>query len=308
MLALLALLQNRPSWTGADLATRLEVTDRTVRRDVDRLRELGYPVVATPGLSGGYQLGRGGKLPPLLLGDDEAMAVALGLRMAVDGSVSGLEEAAVAVLARLDQLLPHHLAARVRALHEATTHLTSPGDEQIPSQALVTLGQACARGERVRFCYADRSARQSDRLVEPYRLVRVGPRWYLVARDLDRQDWRTFRVDRLSDLEQVGTTFTFVDPPDPVALVRRGLRVRVFPYEARLRVKATIEEVAELMPSALGIVASDGAFTVVDVGSDGQARMVRYLSGLAFAFEVLEPPALRQALHRHGERLAAANV
>ena len=106
MLALLALLQHRPSWTGAELADRLEVTDRTVRRDVDRLRELGYPVEALPGVSGGYQLGRGGKLPPLLLGDEEAMAVALGLRVAVDGSVTGLEEAAISVLARLDQLLP----------------------------------------------------------------------------------------------------------------------------------------------------------------------------------------------------------
>jgi predicted DNA-binding transcriptional regulator YafY len=117
MLSLLSLLQHRPSWTGPELADRLEVTDRTVRRDVDRLRELGYPVEATPGVSGGYQLGRGGKLPPLLLGDEEAMAVALGLRVAVDGSVTGLEEAAVSVLTRLDQLLPHHLAARVRALH-----------------------------------------------------------------------------------------------------------------------------------------------------------------------------------------------
>src|SRR3984957_14650896 len=142
MLALLALLQHRPSWSGGELAERLAVTDRTVRRDVARLRELVYPVEATPGVSGGYQLGRGGKLPPLLLGDEEAMAVALGLRVAIDGSVTGLEEAAVSVLARLDQLLPHHLAARVRALHEATAHLDSPATERGPSEVLVIVGQA----------------------------------------------------------------------------------------------------------------------------------------------------------------------
>src|ERR1700691_1747643 len=132
------------------------------------------------------------------------MAVALGLRVAIDGSVTGLEEAAVSVLARLDQLLPHHLAARVRALHEATAHLESPATERVRSEVLVIVGQACARSERIRFAYADRVGRGSERLVEPHRLVRVGPRWYLVARDVDRRDWRTFRVDRLAQVESVG--------------------------------------------------------------------------------------------------------
>jgi predicted DNA-binding transcriptional regulator YafY len=307
MLALLALLQHRPSWTGAALAERLDVTDRTIRRDVERLRALGYPVEAMAGVSGGYQLGRGGKLPPLLLGDEEAMAVALGLRVAVDGSVTGLEEAAVSVLARLDQLLPYHLAARVRALHEATTHLESPGTRQVPSEVLVVIGQACARSERIRFNYGDRAGRATDRLVEPYRLVRVGPRWYLVARDIDRRDWRTFRVDRLSACERVGTTFTFQHPPDPVALVRKGLRVRTYPFEARLRVHATADEVAELIPGALGIVQSDASSTVVEVGSTSMARMVRYPAGLPRLCSVLDPPELRRALHRHAEQLAAAN-
>jgi predicted DNA-binding transcriptional regulator YafY len=310
MLALLALLQHRPSWTGSELAERLEVTDRTVRRDVDRLRELGYPVEAAPGVSGGYQLGRGGQLPPLLLRDEEAMAVALGLRVAVDGSVTGLEEAAISVLTRLDQLLPSHLAARVRALHEATANLEQPnaGRERVRSDVLVTIGQACARAERIRFAYADRTGQGSQRLVEPYRLVRVGPRWYLVARDIDRRDWRTFRVDRLSALERVGTTFTLDDPPDPVALVRKGLRVRVYPYEARLAMAATAEEVAQLIPSAIGIVATDGARTVVTVGSISMTRMVRYLAGLSVACTVLDPPELRVALCRHAEQIAAANA
>jgi predicted DNA-binding transcriptional regulator YafY len=307
MLALLALLQHRPWWTGAELAARLEVTDRTIRRDIERLRDLGYPVEASAGVSGGYQLGRGGRLPPLLLGDEEAMAVALGLRVAVDGSVTGLEEAAVSVLARLDQLLPHHLAARVRALHEATAHLEQPGTEPVRSDVLVAIGQACARSERIRFRYGDRVGRASDRLVEPYRLVRVGPRWYLVARDIDRRDWRTFRLDRLSGLERVGTTFTLDDPPDPVALVRKGLRVRAYPYEARLRVEGTADEVAQLIPGALGIEQSEGSSTVVAVGSTSLARMVRYLASLPRPCSVVDPPELRRALHRHATRIAAAN-
>jgi predicted DNA-binding transcriptional regulator YafY len=307
MLTLLALLQHRPSWTGAELAARLEVTDRTVRRDVERLRDLGYPVEAAPGVSGGYQLGRGGKLPPLLLGDEEAMAVAVGLRSAVDGNVTGLEEAAVSVLARLDQLLPQPLAARVRALHEATTQLDGPPGERVSSELLVGLGQACFRGERVRFGYADRRGQSSERLVEPYRLVRVGARWYLVARDVDRRDWRTFRVDRVARLEAVGTPFTVDDPPDPVALVRRGLRVRVYPYEARLRIAATVDDVAQIIPSALAIIEAGSSFTVVDVGSTSSERMVRYLAGLPLACEVLAPTELRVALCRHVQRIAAAN-
>ncbi len=307
MLALLALLEHRPSWTGWELAERLEVTGRTLRRDVDHLRALGYPVESSPGVTGGYRLGRGGKLPPLLLGDEEAMAVALGLRVAVDGSVSGLEDAALNVLARLDQLMPQHLAARVRALHEATAHLDGPAHERVRSELLVVLGQACSAAKRVRFAYADRVGRSSDRLVEPYRLVRVGFRWYLVARDVDRRDWRTFRVDRLAHLEEVGTPFVFDDPPDPVALVRKGLRVRVYPFEARLAIPAPSSAVAELIPSAIGIVESDGSSTVVDVGSSSLERMVRYLAGLPLPCAVIAPKELRTALRVHAERVATAN-
>jgi predicted DNA-binding transcriptional regulator YafY len=307
MLALLALLQHRPSWTGSELAERLEVTERTVRRDVDRLRELGYPVEASPGINGGYQLGRGGKLPPLLLGEEEAMAVALGLRGAVDGSVTGLEEAAVSVLARLDHLLPHHLAVRVRQLHEATAQLDGRESEQVSAGVLIQLSEGCARAERVRFGYADRQGRVSHRLVEPYRLVRVGPRWYLVAHDVDRQGWRTFRVDRVQDLESLGTPFVLHDPPDAVALVRQGLRTRVWPYEARLRLAASPDQVAELIPHAIATLESNDTSTVVEVGSTSRQQMVRYLVGLPVACEVLEPVDLRAALRRHALAVAAAN-
>lgn len=308
MLGLLALLEGRPTWSGAELAQRLGVTVRTIRRDVDRLRELGYPVEASPGVAGGYQLGRGGRLPPLLLGDEEAMAVALGLRAAADGSVTGLEEAALSVLSRLKQMLPQHLAARVRGLHEATTQLMGPEAERVSSQVLVELGQGCARRERVRFDYADRAGRPSRRLVEPYRLVRVGPRWYLVARDLDRRDWRTFRVDRLSEPELLGTRFELVDPPDAVALVSKGLRTRVWPVQARLRFEAPLDEVVALLPATLGTMEAIGdRATVVEVGAMTWGRMVRFLAGLPLAPTVLDPPELGRALRDHAQRLMAAN-
>jgi predicted DNA-binding transcriptional regulator YafY len=307
MLSLLSLLQHRPTWTGPELAERLGVTDRTVRRDVDRLRNLGYPVEAAPGVAGGYQLGRGGRLPPLLLGDEEAVAVALGLRVAVDGSVTGLEEAAMAVISRMDQMLPPALAARVRAVHAATAQLEGRPGERVASSVLVGLAQACGRSVRVRFAYSDRQGHRSHRLVEPHRLVRVGPRWYLVARDVDRADWRTFRVDRLSDVEVIGTPFELKDPPDAVAMVRRGLQVRLWPFEARVKVAAPADTVATAMPGAVGILDSDDGCTVVDVGSLSEERMVRYLAGLPFPCEVLSPPTLRRALAAHALAVAAAN-
>jgi predicted DNA-binding transcriptional regulator YafY len=307
MLGLLALLQQRPNWTGPELADRLGVTDRTVRRDVDRLRSLGYPVEASPGIAGGYQLGRGGQLPPLLLGDEEAVAVALGLRLAVDGSVTGMEEAAVAVISRLDQILPPRLAARVKAIHTSTSHLQWRSDERVASVDLVALAQACGRSVRVRFSYSDRQGTHSERLLEPYRLVRAGPRWYLVGRDVDRADWRTFRVDRLADLQTVGTPFERRDPPDAVAMVRNGLRVRVWPFEARIKVPAPADAVAAAMPGATGIIASGDGSTVVDVGSLSEERMVRYLAGLPFPCEVLEPAPLRRSLAAHARAMAAAN-
>jgi predicted DNA-binding transcriptional regulator YafY len=308
MLRLLALLQHRRSWSGAELADRLGVTDRTVRRDVDRLRALGYPVEAAAGAGGGYQLGRGGQLPPLLLGDEEAVAVALGLRVAVDGSVTGLDEAAVSVLGRLDQLLPAHLAARVRAVHASTVQVDRPQREVVGADLLIGLAQACGKQVRVRFEYADRSGQRSERLVEPYRLVRVGPRWYLVARDLDRRDWRTFRVDRLAALDVVGTPFELTERPDAAELVRRGLSARSWPFEARLRIAAPPEEVARMIPQVTSLVAADdGAASVVELGSTSAERMLRYLAGLPLPCRVLDPPELRVAVAAHAEALAAAN-
>ncbi len=214
-LQLLSLLQTHRLWRGADLAERLDVTERTVRRDVDRLRDLGYPVDATPGTDGGYRLGVGAHVPPLVLDDDEAVAVAVGLRSAAEAAIGGIEETSLQALAKIEQLLPDRLKRRVSALHSSVTSMRwSHGDsEVIDPEALSVLAAACRDHEEVRFDYRRRDGEDSRRLVEPHQMVTAGRRWYLVAWDLRRNDWRTFRLDRLSDAKLAGGRFSPRDIP-----------------------------------------------------------------------------------------------
>jgi predicted DNA-binding transcriptional regulator YafY len=309
MLELLGLLQGRPSWSGFDLAVRLEVTERTIRRDVDRLRVLGFPVEAAPGRFGGYRLGRGATVPPLLLNDDETVAVAIGLRFAVDGTIDGIEESAVSALAKLDQLLPVHLARRIRAVHDNTASMSRDGRrERIAASHLVLLAGACAGQERVRFEYVDKGGRPSQRLVEPLGVVRVGARWYLAARDIDRSDWRTFRLDRIKSPENVGTRFEHVDPPDPVTLISEGLAAMPYPFVAQILLPVSFDEAARMIPRTVAMLESQEGGTVVEIGSSSLERMVGYLAGLRPPCQVLDPPELRQALADHAHQIAAANV
>ncbi|HEX6238352.1 MAG TPA: YafY family protein [Acidimicrobiales bacterium] len=308
LLRLLSLLQARPSWTGPELAERLAITERTVRRDVARLRDLGYPVDAEPGPYGGYRLGRGGALPPLLLDDDEAVAIAVGLRVAADGSVSGLDDATVSALAKLEQVLPARLAARVHTVHEATAELRGRDPDRVDADRLVALARACRAGERLRLGYADRAGRGSERLVDPYRLVRAGPRWYLVVRDVDRSAWRTFRVDRVTSASSTGVRAELADPPDPVDLVARGMAVGPYPLVARVRLPLGEAEALAVVPRTVGVHQPEGpGATVVEIGGGHIGGMVRYLAGLGTPLEVLDPPELRSALAAHAERLSAAN-
>ena len=198
VLRLLGLLQQRPVWTGTELAERLGVTTRSIRRDVERLRSLGYPVNATQGVGGGYQLGAGKALPPLLLDDEEAIATAVSLRLAAGGTVAGASEAAVRTLAKLDQVLPARLRAEVRALHDAIVTLEG-GRIEVDADALLALARACRDTVRVEFGYAGRGdGTRASAGSSPYQLVATGRRWYLMAFDLERDDWRSFRLDRMS--------------------------------------------------------------------------------------------------------------
>lgn len=305
LLELLGLFQRQREWGGPELAVRLGVTDRTVRRDIGRLRDLGYPVKAVPGAAGGYQLGRGGRLPPLLLSDSEALAVGLGLRAAVDGSVSGMEDAALAVLTRLEDLLPLPVSRRMLNIHASTAEAGGSW-ARIESSVLSSLAAACARSERVRFGYTDRQSRVTNRLAEPYKLVKLGPRWYLVARDVDRKDWRTFRLDRMVSIEQLGTPFELAEHPDAAEMVRKGVKTRQWPYQATIRVEAPFTQVEEMIPGAISL-ADEGVATVVELGAMSEPRMMRYLSGLPAACEVLEPASLKEALVTQARMVLAAN-
>jgi predicted DNA-binding transcriptional regulator YafY len=311
LLTLLSLLQARPHWSATELAERLDTTPRTVRRDVTRLRDLGYPVSAEPGPNGGYQLGPGGSLPPLLLTDDEAVAVATGLRATAHGGITAFEEAAVAALAKLEQVLPTRLRHRVDALN-ATIVLprrSQPAPAADPD-VLLTLAQGCRGPERLRFHYRDAAGRDSERRVEPYRLVNTNRRWYLVARDLDRDAWRTFRVDRLREPVLTGHRFTRSEEPDAVAMVNEAVTVAPYRWQAEVLLHATPEEAAaEVSPlvGQLEPVPGDATTTVLRTGANELEWIARYLASLDLDYEVREPPELRATLRALGRQLVRQN-
>ena len=234
LLELLSMLQGRRDWSGNELADRLEVSGRTIRRDIERLRQLGYPVDSLTGLAGGYRLRAGNAMPPLLLDDEEAIAIAVGLRTAAGASVAGIEETAVRALVKLEQVLPTHLRRRVRALGSATFTLPVAGPTVDP-QHLTAIAAACRDSERLRFAYRSRDGADSRREVEPHSLVNRGRRWYLIAWDRRREDWRTFRIDRLTKLASTGTRFTPRRLPanDPAAFVRQSIAGAPNRFEAR---------------------------------------------------------------------------
>ncbi|WP_243718994.1 YafY family protein [Actinomadura sp. 7K534] len=305
VLRLLGLLQRRSSWTAAELAAELGVTDRSVRRDVERLRALGYPVHAASGVGGGYRLGAGTRLPPLLLDDDEAIATAVSLRMASGGTVAGAGEAALRALSKLDQVMPPRLRAEVRAVHGATETLVGPGVE-VDAEVLVTLARACRDAVRVRFRYAARGGGERERTVEPVRMVATARRWYLMAWDTGRGDWRTFRLDRMRDVTATTWHFRPREHPDPVAYVQRSVTAAPYRHLARVRLHAPSGRVRELVPPQVGRVEDDrDGWCVLSVGGDDLDWLAMHIARLGFAAEVLEPPELRDAAARLARRLAA---
>lgn len=244
-LQLLSLLQTHRWWGGAELADRLEITERTVRRDVDRLRELGYPVDATSGKDGGYRLATGAHLPPLVLDDDEAVAVAVGLRYAAEAAIGGMEETSLRALTTIEQLLPHRLRRRVSALHSSVSSMRWPGDDDVVDpDALSVLAAACRDREDVRFDYRRHDGTDSGRLVQPHQLVTAGRRWYLVAWDQRRDDWRTFRLDRLREPRLTGGRFTPRQIPggDAATFVATSLGSMFSQHHATIAVDAPFAE------------------------------------------------------------------
>ncbi|MCB1255415.1 MAG: WYL domain-containing protein [Austwickia sp.] len=272
VLRLLSLLESRAVWGGPELAARLDVTERTVRRDVERLRDLGYPVQAERGAGGGYRLGAGRRLPPLLLDDEEAVAVAVSLRLAATGSVAALAEPAMRTMTKLDQVLPPRLRGEVAAVAEATVAL--PGlAAPVDAETLMTLARAARDRVRVRFGYAAREGTPTDRDVEPYRLVTTGRRWYLLAFDPDRDDWRTFRLDRMQRVGASTFRFTARPAPDAATFVRDAVTTAPYAHVVTVRYDVPAAAVRDRIPGTVGQVrelsgAPDGFGTEVVVGAD----------------------------------------
>lgn len=290
VLQLLSLLQTHQFWPGGELAGRLRVSARTLRRDVDRLRELGYPVDATPGVAGGYRIGSGAHMPPLLLDDEEAVAIAVGLRAAAGASIDGIEDTSVRALAKLEQVLPDRLRRRVNAVHSNVVAMrwaaTGP---MVDSEALAVLAQACRDHEEVRFAYQRRDGEESHRLAQPLQLVSAGRRWYLVAWDVRRADWRTFRVDRLQMPQLAGARFVprQLPAPDAAAFVARSIRSMAPLHEAVVVVNATHDEVRDVVRwSDAQVEAVDARRCRVRLRAETIEWLVTAVAMLAVRFDV----------------------
>lgn len=306
LLKLLTMLASRPWWSGAELADALQVTRRTVRRDIHRLRTLDYPVESVPGPAGGYRLGPGGRLPPLLLDDDEAVAVAVCLRSGATGSVAGIADAAMLALAKLEQTLPANLRSRIDAIDHATVPLAREADVAVDPDLLVALAQACRANERLRFDYRTHDGRSGRRLVEPYRLVHTGRRWYLVAWDTNRDAWRTFRVDRVSRVTPTGQRFRRDSDPDAAAMVSRAISTSPYAEQVRVRLHAPPEQMAARIPPTVGLLEPDGDDTLLTTGAPNLAFIVAHLAAFEVDFTVVDPPELRERISVIADRLQRA--
>ncbi|WP_067170217.1 helix-turn-helix transcriptional regulator [Microtetraspora niveoalba] len=307
LLRLLSLLQTPRDWSGAELAERLGVSPRTIRRDIDRLRELGYAVDATAGAPG-YRLGAGTGLPPLLLDDDEAVAVAIGLGTAAVSGVAGIEETSVRALAKLERVLPSRLRRRVGDLRSATVPLAGR-DAAVDPAVLTTIAAAVRDGESLRFDYRSHDGTGDRRTAEPYRLVNSGRRWYLVAWDTGRADWRTFRVDRLRLRTPNGPRFTPREPPgaDLVRYVSERISVDPYRYRGRFTVHAPAEVIAVRMPPTMAVIEPAGEDAcVLSTGSNSLDELAMWVARLGVPFTVHEPPELVEHIRALGTRLVDA--
>jgi len=305
-LRLLALLQSRSVWTGPELAAEMDVTTRTVRRDVDRLRQMGYPVLTSAGHGGGYRLGAGRALPPLLLSSSEAVTVAVGLRLATASGLEGLEEEALRAFAALERILPATVRAEVGAVGDAMGVVTR-GAPNARSEVLTALAVAVRDRVRVRVDYERADGHRSERRLDPYRVLSIEGRWYLFAWDLEREDWRTFRLDRMHAV--LPSTFPIAqrEVPDIEQTVRESITLRAYPVPATVRILAPLEAVRSRVPARAGTLTADGdRACLLRAGAHDMHWLALHLSGLGAPVEVIEPPELLEEITRHGDWAAQA--
>ena len=299
-LRLLALLQARTVWTGPELAREMGVTTRTVRRDVDRLRQMGYPVLTSAGHGGGYQLGAGRALPPLLLSSTEAAAVAVGLRLAAASGLEGLDEEALRALAALDRILPASVRAEVGAVSAAMGVISRDGPGT-RSEVLMALATAVRDGVRVRLDYERADGERFERRIEPYRVLSVEGRWYLFAWDLEREDWRTFRLDRMHAVHPSTFTFAARETPDIEHAVRESITVAGYRAACTVRILAPYAQVAPMISARTGTLEADGEEAcVLRAGADQLRWVAVHLAGMGLPVEVIDPPELLEEIEALG--------
>jgi predicted DNA-binding transcriptional regulator YafY len=306
-LRLLSLLQTHRHWPGPELAARLGVSPRTLRRDVDRLRELGYPVDATRGLDGGYQLAAGAALPPLVVDDEEAVALAVGMQAAAQGAVAGIEEPAVRALTKVVQVMPPRLRRRVDALRAVTVPAGWNAGPPLDPDVLIAVAQACRDDERLEFGYTARGGAPAQRLVEPHRLVPLGRRWYLVAYDLHRHDWRSFRLDRLTGPRRTGARFRprALPAEDAAAFVRAGLdALQPVRHEIDVLVRTPGDAVRAAVGRWAEVTDAGDEACVLRMTVDDLGWPAMLLGTLGAEFEVRSPPALAALLAEWAARFA----
>lgn len=311
-LRLLTLLQTQRHWSGGELASRLGVSVRTLRRDLGRLRDLGYPVDSHPGIDGGYQLAAGAALPPLALDDEEAVALAVGMQAAVTLGLVGIEESAARALAKVVQVMPRTLRRRIDALRAATDPgalMTGVG-QHVDTEVLVSLATACRDAERVHFDYIAGDGSHSQRRVEPHRLVPVGRRWYLVAYDVGRQDWRSFRLDRIHDPEPTGVPFRPRTLPtgDAAEFVRAGLGYQHTTYAVKVVLTADADEVRRHVGRWATITDLPGDQCLLEMTGDSLNWPLLTLGTLGVEFEVRSPPELAEMAQEWSERFARSGT
>jgi predicted DNA-binding transcriptional regulator YafY len=310
LLKMLSLLQTHREWTGTELAERLGVSGRTVRKDIERQRDLGYPVDATRGAAGGYRLGAGAIMPPLLLDDDEAVAMAIGLNTASSLGIAGIEEASLRALAKLEQVLPTRLRRRVEAIRSFAAQVPPDSTGPVVDPGILQLlANSCRDREKQRISYANHAGEPSRRVVEPHRVVNWGRRWYLVAWDEDRDDWRTFRVDRISRTDPTAIRFHERPLPDAdiTAYIARNVSRAGWRYRSRFIVQASAEEVLDRINPAIGVVEPvDASTCVLESGADDLWIMAVYIGALGYDFTVEEPPELLDHLKAIADRYRRA--
>jgi predicted DNA-binding transcriptional regulator YafY len=307
LLRLLSLLQMPRTWPGSELAERLRVSRRTIRRDVDRLRDLGYPVRTAMGAGGGYRLVAGTAMPPLLLDDEEAVAIAVGLRAAAANAIEGMEEASVRALTKLEQVLPSRLRHRVGAVSSATVPLPTADAPSVDPVVLALVASASAEGQRLRFGYVSADGVRSRRRVEPGRLITAGWRWYLVGYDNDQDDWRIFRVDRITEPVLTGQRFTARLPAgvDPAQFAMNKLYSTAPVFRAVVTVHGPDARARELL-GGWELSAADDQGGWLTSPPDTVEWLAARLIRLGCEFEVHSPPELVDHLAELTARVARA--